>query len=83
MTQFRIYRIGKIDGIVRLGALKIAQMITGAIERVFFQQYCHPQRGSEAILASPTACYSLVQSRVLPVKRKTKLQPSRFTRYGK
>lgn len=43
MTQFRIYRIGKIDGIVRLGALKIAQMITGAIERVFFSNTATPR----------------------------------------
>lgn len=43
MTQFLIYRMGKIDGIVRLGALKIAQMITGAIERGFFSNTATPR----------------------------------------
>lgn len=41
MTQFLVYRIGKIDDIVRLDALQISQTIKGALER-FLYQYCHP-----------------------------------------
>lgn len=37
-----VYRIGKIDDIVRLDALKIAQIIKGAIERGFFQVIVPP-----------------------------------------
>lgn len=41
VTQFLVYRIGKIDGIVRLNALQISQMVKGALER-FLYQYYHP-----------------------------------------
>lgn len=35
MTQFLVYRIGKIHGILRLDSLKTAQIIKGAVERGF------------------------------------------------
>lgn len=41
MTQFLVYRIGKIDGIVRLDALQISQIVKGPLER-FLYQHCHP-----------------------------------------
>lgn len=39
VMQFLVYRIGKIDGIVRLDALQISQMVKGALERFLYQYY--------------------------------------------
>lgn len=42
MTQFLVYRIGKRDGIVKLDALKIAQIIKRAIEWGIFSVILPP-----------------------------------------
>lgn len=41
MTQSLVYRIWKIDGMVRLDSLQISQIVEGALES-FLYQHCHP-----------------------------------------
>lgn len=42
MTQYFVHRMGKIDSIVRLDALKIVQIIKRTIERGFFSVILPP-----------------------------------------